>query len=215
MVSDQRADQNTPDEGSINLANALGLIIELLAAVGQPVSSRTISRVFQAAAGSDEASEALLTNGFVKPLPRAHAASDCFKLVDSSSSLRSSSSSTQVAPATCDEGVPEKKKTRTPREQKLDFDRPLLDARYAILRAVWLRVEPLIGRSTTWTSWRARNAAVAMDLARGGFTPEQVVHGWDLASQERGEPVRELSRVQRFIERVESSVAKHKATTKP
>lgn len=96
------------------------------------------------------------------------------------------------------------------REPKLPFDRTLLDARYAILRAVWKHVEPIIGRSTTWANWRARNSTIAASLAAGGFTPEQIAKAWELASKDIGEPVRELSRIQRFLERVEVAVAMRK-----
>jgi len=99
------------------------------------------------------------------------------------------------------------------REQKLPFDRPLLDARYAIMRAVWRQVEPIIGRSTTWANWRARNTHIATALASGGFTPEQVLRAWELASKDAHEPVRELSRVQRYLERVEAAIAARKGQT--
>jgi len=96
------------------------------------------------------------------------------------------------------------------KQTKLPFDRPLLDARYAIMRAVWRKVEPIIGRSTTWANWRARNTHIATALASGGFTPEQVLRAWELASKDAHEPVRELSRVQRYLERVQAAVAARK-----
>lgn len=100
---------------------------------------------------------------------------------------------------------------RGPRTQalKLPYDRELLDQRYAILKAVWGRVQPIIGRSTTFSDWRKRNSEIALSLAKGGFSPEQVVFAWEQASA-RG-PVRELSIVQRYIERVESYEARVQA----
>lgn len=105
----------------------------------------------------------------------------------------------------------EKAKTgKNGRPLKLPFDQPALDARNAILRLVWQHVQPVIGRSTTWSSWRARNARVADDLARGGFTPEQIEKAWEFATRDLHEPVRELSQVRRFMERVETQVAARK-----
>lgn len=93
-------------------------------------------------------------------------------------------------------------KTTKSRSLRLPFDRDLMDRRHAILKAVWGRVQPFIQRSTTWTDWRTRNARIAESFARGGYTPEQIVYAWERASER--EPVRELSIVQRFLERVET-----------
>jgi hypothetical protein len=84
--------------------------------------------------------------------------------------------------------------------RSLPLPRPELDARVAILRAVWLHVEPVIGRSTTWTDWKRRNTRVADSFVHGGYSPEQIVAAWECACRKESEPVRELSRVQRFLE---------------
>lgn len=96
---------------------------------------------------------------------------------------------------------------RAPKQQRLGFDRALFDARNAILKAVWANIQPLIGVATTYSTWRARNSRIAADLAGNGWTPERVVVAWQQASTVRGEPVRELSIVQRHIERVAAAVA--------
>jgi hypothetical protein len=83
----------------------------------------------------------------------------------------------------------------------LPFDRPTLDARNAILTAVWRCVQPVIGRGATATGWRQRNAKTARELAELGFTADVVVRAWQMASKDYGEPIRELGPVQRFIER--------------
>jgi len=84
--------------------------------------------------------------------------------------------------------------------RRLPFDRALLDRRDAILKAAWRCVEPTIGRAVTYTRWRERNSRVAVDLARAGVAVEAVVAAWEQASERFGEPVRELSLVQRELE---------------
>jgi len=92
-------------------------------------------------------------------------------------------------------------------QPKLDFNRELYDRRDAILCGVWEKVQPYVGRAVSVTRWKTRNRAVALDLARLGFTAERVVRAWELASTEWGEPVREISYVQRFIEKAAANKA--------
>lgn len=101
------------------------------------------------------------------------------------------------------------------KNRKLPFDRAELDARDAILRVVWQHIQPIIGRSTTWTDWRGRNQRIAMSFARGGFAPDQVEKAWQRATDEAREPIRELSRVQRFLERAQVYRATHNARRSP
>ena len=90
---------------------------------------------------------------------------------------------------------------------KLPFDRADLDARTAILKAVWAQLQPLIGRSTSYSDWRARNSRVAMSFAVGHFEPQHILAAWEDCSKERGEPVRELALVQKFLQRIEAGAA--------
>ena len=122
--------------------------------------------------------------------------------VASSSSLRSSSSA-HVAP--------QRGAERGPKAQKLPLDRDLLDKRSAILHAVWQELQPFVNRAVTFSGWRARNSRIATDLARVGWDAEQVVKWWRLASDVRGEPVRELSLVQKHIEKVAAKRTAQKA----
>lgn len=96
---------------------------------------------------------------------------------------------------------------RNGRPIKLPFDRDTLDLRNAILKAVWQKVEPIIGRSTSFTDWRKRNATIARTLAERGYTTEKAVLAWEISSQYFGEPVREFSMIQRFLEKMHA----HKA----
>ena len=90
--------------------------------------------------------------------------------------------------------------SQQPRQVPIDFDRSKYENRDAILKAVWAHVQPIIGRSTSWSDWRARNARIADSFVKGGYTPEQIVKAWEFACSKEGGPVRELSRVQRFLE---------------
>lgn len=108
-------------------------------------------------------------------------------LIDSS--LRSSSGAASQPPV------------KKPRQTKLPYDRPLLDRRDAILKAAWALIQPVISRATTFTVWRKRNNEIAVDLAKAGVTPRAVVAAWQQATDRIGEPVRELSIVQKEIER--------------
>lgn len=79
---------------------------------------------------------------------------------------------------------------------KLPFDRETLDRRNAILKAVWGCVQPHIGRATTFTAWRDRNAKSARSLAEAGVDAARAVAAWEVACRKYGEPVRQLSAVQ-------------------
>lgn len=118
---------------------------------------------------------------------------------ESSELLRNSSSSPRV------------KKTRAVRERKnrkLPFDREILDRRDAILHAVWDQLQPFLHVATSFTTWGARNRKIAADLARN-WSPEQIVDAWQRASAGHGgEPIRQLSLVQKFIEMGATASAK-------
>jgi hypothetical protein len=131
------------------------------------------------------------TNGRTHGLTRAVKVSLFEDPVDSS--LRSSSVAATAAPA------------KKPRQQKLPYDRSILDRRVAILKAVWQRVQPLIGRTTTWTDWRKRNGTIAASFALGGFSPEQIVKAWEITTTADGDPVRELWLVQRKLEEISAA----------
>ena len=120
------------------------------------------------------------------------------KPIESSSELlRNSSSSSHVAS--------QRGAEREPKAQKLPFDRDLADKRDAILHAVWHELQPYLKRAVTFTLWRQRNNRVAADLAKVGLSPEKVVEAWRIASDRRGDKIRELSLVQKFIEQMASS----------
>ena len=129
--------------------------------------------------------------------PRLRARDNCIPLpIDDS--LRSSSR-------------PEKpERARRVRQVPLGFDRELFAKRDAILKAAWERIQPYIGRATTFSAWKARNSTVAATLAEKNIAPEHIVRAWDLATAERGEPLRELFMVQRFIERAAALAAQRR-----
>lgn len=96
-------------------------------------------------------------------------------------------------------------------QPSLNFDGEQKRIRYAILRAVWERVQPLIARTTTWTDWRKRNSGIAATFALGGFTPEQIVKAWEITKTADGDPVRELFMVQRKLEQISAHRAQRAA----
>jgi len=127
-------------------------------------------------------------------------------LSNSDDSVPSSSGVAPQQPA-----VKATKAERESRDRALPFDRPVLDCRNAILRAVWERVQPLVARSTTFTDWRKRNAVIAASFALGGFTPDQIVYAWEQCRTRDGDPVRELFMVQKWLERVQAVKARQEA----
>ena len=100
---------------------------------------------------------------------------------------------------------------KPPKAQRLPFDRSILDRKTEILKAVWDCVQPFIARTTSYTTWRKRNSDVANDLATLRFIPEKVAEAWRRASDEMGEPIRELSLVQRYLERAAADRAERLA----
>lgn len=124
-------------------------------------------------------------------------------VVPSSSSLRSSSSSTTNAAAPPFAEVDDDKKQRRrgpPTAIRLPLERAENELRGAILRALWQHIGPSIPRTTSFTDWRARNSKIALSFARAKMTPEHAVKFWQMACHERGQPIRELSIVQRYVE---------------
>lgn len=122
------------------------------------------------------------------PLPLLHVQDNL------DSELRSSSRNGKPSPVAAN--------GRAKRVTQLPLDRALLDSKNAILKAVWNELQPFIGRSSTWTDWRARNSVVAASFAKLGFTPEQIVAAWKHASDRKGEPLRELFMVQKAMDAV-------------
>ena len=204
----------------------IALAADLLTASGEEVTVRSVCRVLKAATG--KAARWAAVSAIIKA--HAHGEFDAratvgqhpgntpthngqhslptrdnclFELVDSSSVLRTSSSPTEHRPDAPQKRVASKKTGAL----RLPFDRDTLDARNAILAAVWKHLKPIIGRSTTYTDWRKRNAVIARSFAEGGFKPEHIVAAWEDAGKRRGETIRELSLVQKFIESFEVQLA--------
>lgn len=91
-------------------------------------------------------------------------------------------------------------KPRRVRQGRLEFDLDEKIKRKAILVAVYQRVQPYLSAGTSQADWFRRNSRVASSFVAGRYSPERIVLAWELASKREGEPVRELSLVQRFLD---------------
>jgi hypothetical protein len=104
----------------------------------------------------------------------------------------------QLLPATLVD-VP-KRIPKASRAATLPFDRPVLDRRDAILAAVWVLLQPSVGRAVLVTDWRAQNRKAALAMARAGILPAAAAAAWEQASSRKGEPIVLLAIVHREIE---------------
>lgn len=115
--------------------------------------------------------------------------------VPSDDSLRSSSSAQPAVPA---------KPTRKPKAIRLPLSAEAQIAKSAILEAVWLLLEPHIGRAMTKTTWKQRNAKEALELANMHRALDEITAAWHSASERLGSPCRMLRIVQDELAKIDS-----------